>query len=87
MDSNNGWQELYRSALLELQVEKLQQRIGLADQAIRKRMVELRGDDSNAEQERHALGDALRMLRFLAITECKMPDPAAPGATSGQATS
>jgi hypothetical protein len=87
MNLKYGWQELYRSALLELQVEDLERRIGLADQAIRKRMVELRGDDSGAEHERQALGDALRMLRFLAITECKTPDPAAPGATSEQATS
>jgi hypothetical protein len=87
MTSNYGWQEVYRSALLELRVEDLPRRIGLAEEAIRRRIAELQLDGSGADEERHALGDALRMLRFLGITECKTSDPAMPGATAVQATS
>ncbi len=86
MNPKFAWQELYRSALLEPRVEELQQRIAVAEAAIQQRIAELHMDDSTAEEERHALSDALRMLRFLAITECKAPD-SAPSGTSGQAAS
>jgi hypothetical protein len=77
VNSKFAWQELYQSALLELRVEDLQQRIGIAETAIQQRIAELHMDGSSAEEERHALSDALRMLRFLAITECKAPHSAA----------
>jgi hypothetical protein len=70
------WQELYRSALLELRPEELRQRIDNAERAIQKRMVELRRDDSDSAEESQALDDALRGLCVLRTTECSSPYPA-----------
>ncbi len=88
MDKKYSWQEFYEAALLELRPEALQQRINEAEKAIQQRIAELRrNDSSSAEEEGHALDDALRMLRFLASTECKIPGATVPGPTQGQATS
>jgi hypothetical protein len=75
--------ELYRAALLELSPEKLRRRIDEAEQAILRRVVELRQDDSNSREESVELNDALRGLRLLASTECAT----APSAVSGSAPS
>jgi hypothetical protein len=87
MNPNYGWQELYRSAVLELQLEDLPQRISAAENAIQRRITELRSDDSGAAEEYIACDDALRMLRFLAVTECKPPNTTAGGTTPKQAAS
>lgn len=79
MNPTYGWQELYQSAVLELRIEDLPQRIAAAENAIQKRIIELRSDDSGAAEERLALDDALRMLRFLVVTECKAPNTTAAG--------
>jgi hypothetical protein len=86
VNSTFGWQELYRAALLELRMEDLSERIEEAEKAIQQRIAELRSDDSGTEEECHALDDALRMLRALAVTECKAPGTTGSGSTE-QATS
>lgn len=68
------WRELYRAALLELQTEELGPRIAAAEKAILQRMLDLRQDDVSSEQEMQDLGDALRGLRALKITECRSAD-------------
>lgn len=66
----NGWQELYRAALVELCPEELGGRIAAAENAIMLRLAELREGDSGFEEERRALEDAMRSLRVLAASEC-----------------
>ena len=87
MDKKYPWQESYEAALLELRPEALQQQINEAENAIQQRIAELRRNNSSSAEEGHALDDALRMLRFLASTECKIPRATVPGSTQGQATS
>jgi hypothetical protein len=87
MNAKYGWQELYQSAVLELRIEDLPQRIAAAENAIQQRITELRSDDSGAAEEHLALDDALRMLRFLAVTECKAPNTTAAGTIPEQAAS
>jgi len=87
VDTKYSWQELYETALLELHLEALPQRIGEAEKAIQQRIAELRRNDSSSAEECHALDDALRMLRFLASTECKIPRATVPGWTQGKAAS
>ena len=87
MDKKYPWQESYEAALLELRPEALQQQINEAEKAIQQRIAELRRNNSSSAEEGHALDDALRMLRFLASTECKIPRATLPGSTQGQATS
>jgi len=87
MDNKYSWQDSYETAILELRPEALQERIGAAEKAIQQRIAELRPSDSNSVEECHALDDALRMLRFLASTECKIQRAAVPVSTQGQAAS
>jgi len=85
MDKKYSWQEIYEAALLELHPEALQQRIGEAEKVNQQRIAERRRNHSSSAEECHALDDALRMLRFLASTECKIPRATVPGSTQGQA--
>jgi hypothetical protein len=73
MMTDGVWQNLYRAALLELRPEQLRMRIDEAEKAILQRVVELRHDDNRSEEESQALDDALRGLRVLESTECKLP--------------
>jgi|HubBroStandDraft_5_1064220.scaffolds.fasta_scaffold06109_3 hypothetical protein len=73
MTTNSTWQELYRTALLELRPEELRPRIDAAERAIQHRISELRRNDSDSAEEARALDDALRGLRILVSTECKSP--------------
>jgi hypothetical protein len=58
------WQHDYQAALLELDPEKLPQRVEAAETAIFKRLQTIsQGSDSNAE--RQAIEDALASLRVL----------------------
>ncbi len=61
MDGNN-WRELYRAALLELDLDKLRDRVKTAEQAIRAR-TSLDGDIRN--DERTAMQDAMSALNVL----------------------
>jgi DNA/RNA-binding domain of Phe-tRNA-synthetase-like protein len=61
MDANH-WQDLYRAALLELDLNKLRERVKAADEAIRVR-VSLDGEIPS--DERIALHDAMNALCVL----------------------
>ncbi len=87
MDKKYPWQESYEAALLELRPEALQQQINEAEKAIQQRIAERRENNSSSAEECHALDDALRMLRFLASTECKIQRATVPRSTQGQAAS
>jgi hypothetical protein len=72
MVGNIAWQELYKAALLELRAEELQLRINAAEQAIHERIAELKRSDIDPGEEQYAIADALRSLRILSETECKL---------------
>ena len=59
------WMDLYHAALLELDPEKLHQRIADANTAIRMRIDILMLDSGGTPEERQALSDALRVLNTL----------------------
>ncbi len=67
MSAGPEWEQLYQQALLELDDGKLAELIGKAQQAVQKRMVELRSNGKAAVQfeERHKLEDALSSLACL----------------------
>jgi hypothetical protein len=58
------WERAYQQALLELEDEKLKELIAAAEKAIfeRLRVIEC---DSNHNDERHSIGDALSVLNLL----------------------
>lgn len=62
-----GWQQLYQQALLELDEAKLAELILRAEQAVRKRLMDLQSNGTANLQfaERHKLEDALTSLQFL----------------------
>jgi hypothetical protein len=70
MTTNYAWQDLYRSALIELRPEELRLRIREAEAAIQLRFTEVDRNDSSYAEELLALSDAVRGLRVLAAEEC-----------------
>lgn len=72
MTANDAWQQVYRAALLEPRPEELRQRIEEAQKAIGERIEQLNQSDDNSCEERQTLADALRNLRVLAETECRV---------------
>jgi hypothetical protein len=60
-----SWIDLYRAALLELDPEKLHQKIAEAHTAIRMRIEILAIDSGGSAEERQDLLDALRALNTL----------------------
>jgi hypothetical protein len=60
-----AWVGLYRSALLELDLDKLPEKIDAATRAVEARLHELNGDQSLRE-ERHAL-----QMRYAICACCK----------------
>ena len=76
MITKAAWQELYQVALLELRPDELRERISVAQEAILRRIAELRQNNPNSAEEFRALDDALRGPRVLENTECKTaPSP------------
>lgn len=61
---SDGWQDLYRFALLETDLNKLQERVRQAREAIQLRLQELANQPGNRE-ERLAMEDALSNLRAI----------------------
>ena len=59
------WMDLYRAALLELDLKELPGRIQKAQNAIRERFKQLPQDQKQYKAERQALEDALQNLRVL----------------------
>jgi CheY-like chemotaxis protein len=64
-EPTKGWKELYASALVELNPEKLKERIATAHAAIEERLHELTKRNQKASEERQALHDALGGLAVL----------------------
>ena len=68
MSERETWVELYRSAILELDIERLPEKIQVAGKAIEARIQALDGNN-DCREERHALQDARRNLRLLERSE------------------
>jgi hypothetical protein len=64
------WQDKYTEAMLELDREKLPQRIEAAEKAIYQRIEEFKRNPASSAEELFRLNDALRGLRVLAKSEC-----------------
>ena len=75
MITDYPWGRSYETAILETDRSKLAKHIQVAEQAITTRIQELSGDHRVNEEERAALGDALRGLEILA-KEVKQSLPA-----------
>lgn len=63
-NQDNPWFEVYEAALLELDSEKLPERILAAKEAVQLRLKEIQGD-SDHHAERQEIEDALNNLRTL----------------------
>jgi hypothetical protein len=64
-ENRSRWQELYRSALLELDKDKLAVAIQAAQQAVHARLQNLQNNAPKDEKEVQALTDALHTLAVL----------------------
>ncbi len=62
---NQSWKELYRNAILEIDRDKLPERIAAAEEALIARARELFQESGDNIEEQHALDDALYALRAL----------------------
>ena len=67
-----SWQKEYHEALLERDLQKLEVKIGAAENAIFLRFQELGGTNGH-NRERGALSDALRALRVLQTERLHYP--------------
>jgi hypothetical protein len=68
-----AWQKICQEALVELDPNKLKERVAAAEAAVFMRSQEL-APSSDAQAERQALRDATRSLRFLKRDVLKFPD-------------
>jgi hypothetical protein len=69
MTQDDSWQELYRTAMLELDLGKLQERIDGAVAAIRSRLDEAAKNQESAGDQHQVMVDALQNLRTLQQVE------------------
>lgn len=67
------WQNLLLEALVELDTEKLKERVGAAEAAIFKRLQSI-SQATGHQEERQAIDDALISLRFLKRNFLNFPD-------------
>ncbi len=67
------WKELCQAALVELDLEKLKERVAAAEAAVFARLQEL-AQSSDGREERQALMDVSSSLRFLKRDVLKFPD-------------
>jgi chemotaxis regulatin CheY-phosphate phosphatase CheZ len=67
------WQKLLHEALLELDTDKLKQRVASAEAAIFKRLQAI-SQSTDHQAERQAIEDALASLRFLKRNSLDFPD-------------
>lgn len=73
MTDNAQWQGLYEAAMLELNPTELLNKIGIAQDAIRRRCEDLmHADSSCSSEERRAIADALTNLGALERLELKL---------------
>ncbi len=68
------WQDAWQDALLELDPEKLHEKVGKAETAIFKRLQELSSDRTDHYEEHVALNDAINGLRILKVEKLKFPN-------------
>jgi hypothetical protein len=68
------WQNEFRAALLELDTEKLRERVAAAETAIFNRLQAFPRQGSNHTAERQAIEDALASLRVLKRDNLGFPD-------------
>ena len=67
------WQNEYRAALVELDPEKLSERVAAAETSIYKRLQQI-AQSSGHQAERQAIEDALSALSALMIERLDFPD-------------
>jgi hypothetical protein len=67
------WQNEYRAALLELDRQKLSERVTAAEAAIYKRLQTI-SQNSDHQAERQAIQDAMAALRLLMKERLNFPD-------------
>jgi hypothetical protein len=67
------WQTSYQEALFESDKEKLEAKIHLAEWRIFRRLQTISAD-SNHQEEKAAIADALNALRFLKLGSLNSPD-------------
>jgi hypothetical protein len=67
------WQHEYQAAVVELDRQKLPERVVAAEAAIFKRLQQL-SQDSDSNAERQVIEDALHSIRVLKRDELKYPD-------------
>jgi hypothetical protein len=68
MTARYAWQEPYFAAMLELDPGKVRQRITEAQEAIARRLEEVRDGGWESDEERNVLSDAQQNLRALIRT-------------------
>lgn len=59
------WSQLYRAAVLELDNEKVLDRIGIAENSIQGRLRELAGDSNGSGEEKRKIERSLAILHLL----------------------
>ncbi|MBO0912003.1 MAG: hypothetical protein J2P13_09435 [Acidobacteria bacterium] len=67
------WEELYRKAVLESDPAKIQERIDLAQNALRDRWEMLEQIPLPHDRERQRVEDAMRTLELIRNTELRAP--------------
>jgi hypothetical protein len=65
MNSTSKWYEAYKSAVLETDWTKMEERIRAAESAIAERQHEFSLNHGGTQEERQAIEDALNSLRIL----------------------
>jgi hypothetical protein len=85
MTNSVSWQDLYTTAMLELDRTMLQGTIEAAQTDLRQAMKELSGDHKvEAEEEMQTMADAVRNLQTLQRVEFTISTPAAPDDSQGR---
>jgi hypothetical protein len=75
METNeiNSWEELYVAAVLETDPAKMEDRINLAQDALRERWYTLRQVPIARHLERQRVEDAIRTLNMIRLNELEPP--------------
>jgi hypothetical protein len=68
-----GWQKLCQEALIEIDKDRLKERVAAAEAVVFRRLQEL-AHSTDGQAERQALLDVTRSLRFLKRDVLKFPD-------------
>ena len=84
--ANNGWRELYRAAILELELTRLPERILQAETALILRAKELFQNGGGNGQETQDLDDAMYALQALRSALRNNPSAASANDKSSDAT-